>query len=126
VFPHSRAIDEGSLEEERRLFYVGITRAMRQLYMTYARRRAVFGAQSFGMPSRFLDEIPGDLIEEPRRGGVPAGSGARAVSAGADLPRRSGIVLGQASWGGSSATAAEPVVARRMREAEPTPAVPPG
>jgi DNA helicase-2/ATP-dependent DNA helicase PcrA len=40
VFPHSRAIDEGGLEEERRLFYVGITRAMRQLYLTHARRRA--------------------------------------------------------------------------------------
>ena len=48
VFPHSRAIDEGGLEEERRLFYVGITRAMRQLYLTYARRRAVFGAQTYG------------------------------------------------------------------------------
>ena len=46
VFPHSRAIEEGGLEEERRLFYVGITRAMRQLYLTYARRRAVFGAQT--------------------------------------------------------------------------------
>jgi DNA helicase II / ATP-dependent DNA helicase PcrA len=67
VFPHSRAIDEGSLEEERRLFYVGITRAMRQLYLTYARRRAVFGAQTFGMRSRFLDEIPADLLEEPRQ-----------------------------------------------------------
>ncbi len=66
VFPHSRAIDEGGLEEERRLFYVGITRAMRQLYLTYARRRAVFGAQSYGMPSRFLSEIPADLLEEPR------------------------------------------------------------
>jgi DNA helicase II / ATP-dependent DNA helicase PcrA len=66
VFPHSRAIDEGSLEEERRLFYVGITRAMRQLYLTYARRRAVFGAQTFGLPSRFLDEIPADLLEEPK------------------------------------------------------------
>jgi DNA helicase-2/ATP-dependent DNA helicase PcrA len=66
VFPHSRAIDEGALEEERRLFYVGITRAMRQLYLTYARRRAVFGAQTFGMPSRFLDEIPADLLEEPK------------------------------------------------------------
>jgi DNA helicase-2/ATP-dependent DNA helicase PcrA len=64
VFPHSRAIDEGGLEEERRLFYVGITRAMRQLYLTYARRRAVFGAQSFGMRSRFLDEVPPDLLEE--------------------------------------------------------------
>jgi DNA helicase II / ATP-dependent DNA helicase PcrA len=67
VFPHSRAIDEGGLEEERRLFYVGITRAMRQLYLTYARRRAVFGAQTFGMRSRFLDEIPADLLEEPRQ-----------------------------------------------------------
>jgi DNA helicase-2/ATP-dependent DNA helicase PcrA len=67
VFPHSRAIDEGGLDEERRLFYVGITRAMRQLYLTYARRRAVFGAQTFGMRSRFLDEIPADLLEEPRQ-----------------------------------------------------------
>ena len=67
VFPHSRAIDEGGLEEERRLFYVGITRAMRQLYLTYARRRAVFGAQTFGMRSRFLDEVPADLLEEPRQ-----------------------------------------------------------
>ena len=44
VFPHSRSLDEGTLEEERRLCYVGITRAMRDLYLTYARRRAVFGA----------------------------------------------------------------------------------
>ncbi len=64
VFPHSRAIDEGGLEEERRLFYVGVTRAMRKLYLTHARRRAVFGAQSYGMPSRFLAEIPGDLLDE--------------------------------------------------------------
>jgi DNA helicase II / ATP-dependent DNA helicase PcrA len=65
VFPHSRSIDEGGLEEERRLFYVGVTRAMRLLYLTYARRRAVFGAQTFGLPSRFLGEIPGDLLHEP-------------------------------------------------------------
>jgi DNA helicase-2/ATP-dependent DNA helicase PcrA len=74
VFPHSRAIDEGSLEEERRLFYVGITRAMRQLYLTYARRRAVFGAQTFGLRSRFLDEIPADLLEEPRQTVFRAGA----------------------------------------------------
>jgi len=85
VFPHSRALDEGGLEEERRLFYVGITRAMRQLYLTYARRRAVFGAQTYGMRSRFLDEIPGDLLEEPqplvfRPGAISAG-----VGAGADV-----------------------------------------
>ncbi len=64
VFPHSRALDEGGLEEERRLFYVGITRAMQRLYLTSARRRAVFGAQTYGMRSRFLDEIPSDLLDE--------------------------------------------------------------
>jgi len=63
VFPHSRSLDEGSLEEERRLCYVGITRAMRDLYLTFARRRAVFGAQSYGLPSRFLSEIPLDLTD---------------------------------------------------------------
>ena len=66
VFPHSRALDEGGLEEERRLFYVGVTRAMRALYLTYARRRAVFGAQTTGMRSRFLDEIPVELLDEPQ------------------------------------------------------------
>jgi DNA helicase II / ATP-dependent DNA helicase PcrA len=85
VFPHSRALDEGGLEEERRLFYVGITRAMRQLYLTYARRRAVFGAQTYGMRSRFLDEIPGDLLDEPqplifRPGAISAGVGASATA----------------------------------------------
>jgi DNA helicase-2/ATP-dependent DNA helicase PcrA len=63
VFPHSRSIEEGSLEEERRLCYVGITRAMRDLYMTHARRRNVFGAMSIGLPSRFLNEIPPDLMD---------------------------------------------------------------
>jgi DNA helicase-2/ATP-dependent DNA helicase PcrA len=92
VFPHSRAIDEGSLEEERRLFYVGITRAMRQLYLTYARRRAVFGAQTFGMSSRFLDEIPADLLEEPQQAVFRAGalSGGIARSAGRGSPARTG------------------------------------
>jgi DNA helicase II / ATP-dependent DNA helicase PcrA len=64
VFPHSRSLDEGTLEEERRLCYVGITRAMRDLYLTYARRRAVFGAQSYSLPSRFLSEIPPDLTDQ--------------------------------------------------------------
>jgi DNA helicase-2/ATP-dependent DNA helicase PcrA len=83
VFPHSRSIDEGSLEEERRLCYVGITRAMRDLYMTYARRRAVFGAQSYGLPSRFLSEIPPDLTE---RDGALQAIGAVAAGAGAARP----------------------------------------
>jgi ATP-dependent DNA helicase UvrD/PcrA len=61
VFPHSRSVDEGNLEEERRLCYVGITRAERQLYLTYARTRSLFGSRSYNMPSRFLDELPAEL-----------------------------------------------------------------
>ncbi len=71
VFPHSRALDEGGLEEERRLCYVGITRAERDLYLTYARTRNVFGARNFGAPSRFIGEIPAALTDreqqQPRR-----------------------------------------------------------
>jgi superfamily I DNA/RNA helicase len=63
VFPHSRSVEEGSLEEERRLCYVGITRAMRDLTLTHARRRNVFGAASIGLASRFLNEIPPDLVD---------------------------------------------------------------
>jgi DNA helicase-2/ATP-dependent DNA helicase PcrA len=86
VFPHSRALDEGALDEERRLAYVGITRAMASLYMTSARRRAVFGSTQYGLRSRFLDEIPAELTDradEPRIravGGV--GIGARATQRG--------------------------------------------
>ena len=79
VFPHSRALDEGALEEERRLAYVGITRAMRDLYITYARRRNAFGAESYGLRSRFIDEIPRELTDQPDRNAVgvgrPAGAG---------------------------------------------------
>jgi DNA helicase-2/ATP-dependent DNA helicase PcrA len=63
MFPHSRALDEGGLEEERRLAYVGITRAERDLYLTYARTRNVFGSRSYGARSRFIDEIPVDLTD---------------------------------------------------------------
>jgi DNA helicase-2/ATP-dependent DNA helicase PcrA len=67
VFPHSRALDEGGLEEERRLCYVGITRAERDLYLTYARTRNVFGARNFGAPSRFLREIPAELTDQAQQ-----------------------------------------------------------
>src|SRR3954463_15757578 len=70
VFPHMRAIESGDLEEERRLCYVGITRAKRQLYMTHARVRALYGAREWNVPSRFLAEIPDELVDrevqEPR------------------------------------------------------------
>ena len=70
LFPHSRsADDEAELEEERRLCYVGITRAQRRLVLTSAARRRVFGDYQSTDPSRFIDEIPSELIEEvpPRR-----------------------------------------------------------
>jgi DNA helicase-2/ATP-dependent DNA helicase PcrA len=73
VFPHSRAIDEGGLEEERRLAYVGITRAQRDLYVTYARTRAVFGARSYGARSRFVDEIPLALTDRLARPALGVG-----------------------------------------------------
>jgi ATP-dependent DNA helicase UvrD/PcrA len=65
LFPHSRAsADEADLEEERRLCYVGITRAQRRLVLTSAARRRVFGDYQSTDPSRFIDEIPAELIEE--------------------------------------------------------------
>jgi DNA helicase-2/ATP-dependent DNA helicase PcrA len=72
IFPHSRALEEGELEEERRLCYVGITRAQRDLYITCARQRTVFGAHGYAIPSRFLAEIPSQLTdrEEQRPRGV--------------------------------------------------------
>jgi DNA helicase II / ATP-dependent DNA helicase PcrA len=65
LFPHSRsAEDEAELEEERRLCYVGITRAQRRLVLTSASRRRVFGDYQSTQPSRFIDEIPPELMEE--------------------------------------------------------------
>jgi DNA helicase-2/ATP-dependent DNA helicase PcrA len=65
LFPHSRAaMDEAELEEERRLCYVGITRARSRLVLTGAARRRVFGDYQATQPSRFLDEIPPDLVEQ--------------------------------------------------------------
>jgi superfamily I DNA/RNA helicase len=87
VFPHSRALDEGGLEEERRLCYVGITRAQRDLYLTYARSRTVFGARNYGLRSRFLDEIPTDLTDEERA--APDTSWSRGGGGGA-IDRASG------------------------------------
>jgi DNA helicase-2/ATP-dependent DNA helicase PcrA len=63
VFPHARALmDDDELEEERRLCYVGMTRAKERLFLTAARQRRLFGAGSFNLPSRFLDEIPAEAL----------------------------------------------------------------
>jgi DNA helicase-2/ATP-dependent DNA helicase PcrA len=127
VFPHSRTVEEGGLEEERRLFYVGVTRAMRSLYLTYARRRAVFGAQSYGLRSRFLNEIPAELLHVPavramRPGALAAGgTGAAALAestwsreaaAGAEREQLPSFRLGEdivhAAFGDGVVTGVEP------------------
>jgi DNA helicase-2/ATP-dependent DNA helicase PcrA len=67
LFPHQRSLnDAAGLEEERRLCYVGITRARRELYLTYAEQRRLHGVETFATPSRFLREIPAEHVEEVR------------------------------------------------------------
>jgi DNA helicase II / ATP-dependent DNA helicase PcrA len=67
LFPHQRSVDDlEGLEEERRLAYVGTTRAMQQLYLSYAEKRVLHGMERYGTPSRFIDEIPSELVEEVR------------------------------------------------------------
>ena len=68
LFPHQRSLEEGSgrLEEERRLCYVGMTRAMQQLWLSYAEMRRLYGSEKYTSPSRFLGEIPDELISEIR------------------------------------------------------------
>ncbi|MDJ0907618.1 MAG: DNA helicase II [Woeseiaceae bacterium] len=102
LFPHQRSInDPNGLEEERRLCYVGITRAKQSLYVTYAEQRRLHGMDSFSQPSRFIAEIPDEYVEEVRprvqvsrpRVGVtqPRGRSAASLAAGSDV----GIKLGQ-------------------------------
>ncbi len=97
LFPHSRALDdEKELEEERRLAYVGITRAKRRLFLSHAWRRATWGMGQASVPSRFLLEIPAELMDGPRLGGTDEGDldldlvfGARRTSRFGTPPRGS-------------------------------------
>ncbi|MGB3683969.1 MAG: UvrD-helicase domain-containing protein [Rubrobacteraceae bacterium] len=88
TFPHARSLDEQNLEEERRLFYVGITRAMKSLTLSYAKLRSNWGEREYQMPSRFLSEIP----DEFKSGTLPGGSGGASARGrggwGGALPRR--------------------------------------
>jgi DNA helicase-2/ATP-dependent DNA helicase PcrA len=89
LFPHQRSINDlDGLEEERRLCYVGMTRAMKQLYFTYAEQRRLHGADTYNAPSRFIQELPPAMIDEVRprirvthtpSPGIAAAGGRRAV-----------------------------------------------
>lgn len=97
LFPHQRSIaDPSGLEEERRLCYVGITRAKQTLYMTYAEQRRLHGMDKFSQPSRFIAEVPDEYIEEIRpkvHVTRPVRSARRSISTA--LHEQSGIRLGQ-------------------------------
>jgi DNA helicase-2/ATP-dependent DNA helicase PcrA len=64
IFPHSRSIEDNEVEEERRLAYVGMTRAMERLTMTHATARSLYGRREYNLPSRFLDELPASVERE--------------------------------------------------------------
>ncbi|MFE4712000.1 MULTISPECIES: DNA helicase PcrA [Paenibacillus] len=121
VFPHSRAFqDNDELEEERRLAYVGITRAEKQLFLSCARVRTLFGRTTANPPSRFLEEIPEELKEDTapahdrfRRGGSDVGGayGGRGFASGGrgnfgGRGGAAGSTPNAAGFGGSTATAA--------------------
>ena len=109
VFPHLRSIGEpDQLEEERRLCYVGITRAMERLYLTHAWSRTLFGGTQYNPPSRFLDEIPARLVEaieqrRPSRGGRTYGSGGYG-SRGAGIEANKDRIVERALRGSSGGT----------------------
>ena len=101
LFPHKMSLEEpGRLEEERRLAYVGLTRAMQRLVMTYAETRRLYGTETYNRVSRFVREIPDGLVQEVRLSnsvsrpyGTAAPSGA-SLFAGAEVPQ-TGFSLGQ-------------------------------
>jgi DNA helicase II / ATP-dependent DNA helicase PcrA len=66
IFPHARSIEEQGLEEERRLAYVGMTRAQERLVLTHASARSLWGSRSYNLASRFLDELPDSHVERSR------------------------------------------------------------
>ena len=117
AFPHMRALEEGGEEEERRLCYVGITRARQRLYMTWARERRLFGRAERNLPSRFVDELPAELTERHSSApGAAAGlgwettpaTGAEPVDPGPTLELRTGDDIVHAAFGEGVVTAVEP------------------
>jgi DNA helicase-2/ATP-dependent DNA helicase PcrA len=113
IFPSSRAVEEQGVEEERRLFYVGVTRAMERLTITHATSRLLWGRTTHHLPSRFLDELPEEQVERHRLRptswssyGVPSGSGIEPRSEHPHL--RTGDSVKHGSLGEGVVTRVEP------------------
>ena len=86
VFPHARSIEEQGIEEERRLAYVGMTRAKEQLTLVHASARSLWGSRGYNLPSRFLDELPGSVERERLRPASWSSYGAQGVAPREDVP----------------------------------------
>lgn len=97
LFPHKMSLDEpGRLEEERRLAYVGITRAMEKLYLTFAESRSIYGNETFNSVSRFVRDIPSDVIEEVRlQNNIARPTSYAAGAIQSDQGQATGFSLGQ-------------------------------
>jgi DNA helicase II / ATP-dependent DNA helicase PcrA len=121
AFPHMRALEEGGEEEERRLCYVGITRARKRLYMTWARERRLFGRAEHNLPSRFVDELPHELTERHSTAARSLGTSwsnsvandvtpvqAQPVDPGTALELQTGDDVVHASFGDGVVTGVEP------------------
>jgi ATP-dependent DNA helicase UvrD/PcrA len=119
AFPHMRALEEGGEEEERRLCYVGVTRARRRLHMTWARERSLFGRSERNLPSRFVDEIPVELTERHATAAQSLGTSwgsptantvdpAQALDPGPALELQTGDDVVHASFGDGVVTGVEP------------------
>jgi ATP-dependent DNA helicase UvrD/PcrA len=126
AFPHMKALEEGGEEEERRLCYVGITRARRRLYMTWTRERRIFGRAERNLPSRFVDELPEELTERGPSaleatvswGAETEDAPAAPIDPGPALELGAGDDVVHASFGDGVVTAVEPggVVVVRFAE----------
>ena len=86
IFPHARSIEEQGIEEERRLCYVGMTRAQEQLTLMHASSRSLWGARGYNLPSRFLDELPNSVERERLRPSSWSSYGAQGVAPREDVP----------------------------------------
>jgi DNA helicase-2/ATP-dependent DNA helicase PcrA len=123
VFPHTRALTEPTeLEEERRLAYVGITRAQRRLHISHAWSRTLFGATQYNPPSRFLDEIPSELVESLGKVGGRGGQGRSSYRSQSDTDYRRGAALSSFDPDDDVAAHRERVVEAAMRAGRSTPA----